>query len=1003
MDRDFFLSLLMIFTYSFILGIAFGVFYPIYPQGHATFWPVVIVLAIITLGIFWFERNKSLPAKSAFYLRIIFYCFLILTAFLIGQGRYSLSLGELFPGHITEYLSETREDHRVVEGRVVAAPEIYEDRTRLRIRPERVWETPAMETEYEVSGGDILVQVRPWGDYDYDYFAQNQVYGHKLRVSGELGEPMDRTVPRGFSYKDFLNNMGMFGTMWTPQTVEIIDDEGGNPVVSWSLALQEEMLKVIKLTMPYPQSAFLGGATLGLREGLDYTTTPFMEPPEEARKIDTEFRGAGTMHVLAVSGLHVGVIAAAFWALFAGLRIPAKFYVPLIIASLVIFTIITGARPATVRAAIMTSLMLLAFAFLDQGLRNSVLVGVSVAALLILLFSPRYVFEASFTLSFAAVLCLALISGPVDQILQKLSGLSFILFWIVATLTVLLLVFYWNTFLTWYVYMPYIAFWALAFWYAAKIDRQHIIAGGIGFLDVPGPLRSFIAMQFAIQIGMMLPLSAYYFQEYPFAGIFANFAAIPLVSVVVPLGLFAGLLGLIPTIGLWLALVLNAGNYLAVTLFLWVSHIAVEIFPYPAVRAFTFWHLLVFYGGLAVFIWWDSVYGLLKRFWFWLSDKLFDVAPMSPSTAVASFIGLVIVLVFLASFRFHQNPDKLELTFIDVGYGEAIALRTPAGSNFLFNAGSRKWDWHDRDNRADRRDEGRETVSKFFLNHGVKTLDLLALQSAHPRRSGGMAYIAEHFVIDRAMGPFAEEILAPPNEELTRGRFVQALQDDHYSQYQNADWFQNDYYGNWERWWKQLQRNRIPYERAERGRRVYAERNSYPHGDVDLEIYALNPPPQPDYNEDGAANQSIVFQIQYGDVSFLLPGDIEREAQEEIMAMQDLYVDNNVMSVPASGAGDASFNSSFLDAVDPDYVVFSSSTYIEIEPRFVADGVESTLEEYRQHFPIDRLFFTDTDGSVIFRTDGRELEAIPYSRPEEFHDWDAESEEETGDVRETGW
>lgn len=997
MDKHFYLRLLMIFTYAFIIGVVIGVFYPVLPAYQVYFWSVTVVLALLVGGQLWLLHNQPEQGK------LLFYLLLILVAFLAGWGRYSLSLGHLYPNHVSEYLSTSFQDQRVMEGEVVEAPSIYEDQVRIRISPTRIWPSGSQQEgeSKKVAGGDIQVQIKPYHEVgvDYDYLANNEVYGDKLRIKGSIMPPPGRSNPYGFSYKNYLHNHGLYGNVFWAEKIEIVEKGSGNPLVSWSLALQTKMLKVIKLTMPYPQSAFLGGATLGLRHGLEYSTCAFEGCD---RLITQEFRGAGTMHVLAVSGLHVGVIAVAFWALFAGLRIPEKLYVPMIIICLIIFTIITGARPATVRAAIMTSLMLLVFAYLKEGLRNSVLFGVSAAALLILLYHPRYVFEASFTLSFAAVLCLALISGPADQIIQKLSGLSFIFFWIAAVMTTVSLIFYWNFMLTWYVYLPYIAFWAGAFWYARRIDSQYIIAGGIGFLDIPAPMRNFIGMQFAIQLGMMWPLSAYYFKEYPFAGIYANLVAIPLVSVVVPLGLFAGLLGLIPAVGPWVALVLNAGNYLAVTLFLWVSHIAMDIFPYPAVRKFTIWHLLIFYTVLAIFVWWDRVYSILKQVWFWLSERLFDIPPVSPRAAVAYFLGGIAVLVFASTFFLNAPPKKLKVTVLNVGYGSAIAVQTPGGSNLLINGAGRKWDWHNKEGRADRRDEGRRTVAPFFLSQGVKSLDLLALQSVEPQRSGGLTYITRNFVVDRAVGPLAEEAITP----LNKNRFVSALQDPGLSRDSNREWFKKDYYGNWKRWWSQLQAKDIPYEAPRQGEMIYSETNSTSRGPVELKIYCLNPPENHRFSRHGAKNSSLVFRLEYGDVSFLLPGDIRFEGQQQVMGLKREFVNSDVMLVPGNGVWESSYNESFLKRVKPNYVVLSSSDRIPLQRTdwgsYVSDlesQVKKTWKQYSSKMSRKRLFYTQKDKAVIFETDGKKLKANTFAGEQSKESKTAGQ----GDVSKTGW
>ncbi len=996
MGKRFYLRCLMEFTYAFIIGVVVGVFHPVQPFFQIYFWSIVIFLSLVLLGLGWFQHKQ--PAEAG---KILFYTFLITVAFLAGWGRYSLSLGHLYPNHVSEYLSSGFEDTRVVQGRVVAAPNIFDDKVRLRITPTKMWLSGKQEEQVKIVDGDIQVQVKPYFEtgVDYEYFAKNPVYGDVLRIKGSVNPPPASSNPRGFSYKNYLHNHGIYGNIWYPKKIEIVEKAPGNRLVRWSLGLQTEMLKVIKMTMPYPQSAFLGGATLGLRHGLKYTTCPFEGCD---RLITEEFRGAGTMHVLAVSGLHVGVIAAAFWAVFAGLRIPAKLYVPMIIVCLIIFTIITGARPATVRAAIMTSLMLLAFAYLNEGLRNSVLIGVSVAALMILLYHPRYVFEASFTLSFAAVLCLALISGPADQIIQKLSGLSFILFWVVAIMTTVLLIFYWNLMLTWYIYLPYVAFWGAAFWYAHQLDSQYIIAGGIGFLDVPAPMRNFIGMQFAIQLGMMWPLSAYYFQEYPFAGIYANLLAIPLVSVVVPLGLFSGLLGLIPTVGPWIALALNAGNYLVVTLFLWISHAAMNIFPYPAVRKFTVLHLFIFYGALALFVWWDRVYDILKKVWFRISEKYFDIPPFSPQAAVSYFLGGIGLFIFVGSFFFRPPPDNLQVTILDVGFGEAIAVQTPAGSNLLFNAGSRKWDWHNREDRAERWDQGRKTVAPFFLSQGVKSLDLLALQSVQPQRSGGLRFITRNFVVDRAVGPLESKKITP----LNKGRFVSALQDPNYSRKAGREWFTKDYYGNWERWWDELKSKDIPYSAPRQGELVYSETNSTEAGSVEFKLFCLNPPEKYRFHKNGADNKSLAFRIEYGDVSFLLPGDIRFEAQRQVMNLRSRFVRSDVMVVPSNGVRKSSYYQPFLNAVSPRYVVLSSSNSVDLNrmkfsqyTNKLEEQVKKNWKKYSAQMSRSRLFYTQKDNAVIFRTNGKKVNVETFAGKKQKKTEEAGQ----GDVSETGW
>lgn len=985
-DQDRLIKLLLIVTYTFIAGIVYAVFFPLFPEEMSGLWGAVGGSVLIG-GVGAYVLHVVGWRKTLFVFGIIG-----LIAFLVGWGRYSMALDHLYPNSLDEHLSDGFDDPRTVEGTVVEAPEVTEDgEVTLTVEPERIRYEEEGEP-HPVDRGQLLLRIQSYQDHDLSFSeaADNSIYADRLRFTGPISEPMPRTNPHGFDYQQFLHNQGIYGAMWFATDVERLEENTGNRMVAWALGLQTEMLTVIKQTMPYPYSAFLGGATLGLREGLDFTLSPFQtgEIPEYVRSheenflknlVNEEFRGAGTMHVLAVSGLHVGVLAGAFWALFAGLRLPKKIYAPLIVVLLLIFTILTGARPSTQRAFIMTALILIVFAYSERGLKNSAMVGLSAAALVILLIQPQLVFEASFTLSFTAVLCLVLLSGPVDRVLQKLRGLSFLLFWVVAAVTTYLLMAHWNWFLQPVVYLPYLGFWGATFWWAFDVDRRHRIAGGIGFLDIPASLRNFIGLQFAVQLGMMWPLSAYYFLEYPFAGIYANLLAIPLVGIVVPLGLFAGLMGLIPVVGHWLALLLNAGNFLAVWLFMWVSHFSFELFPYPAVREFTLWHLLVFYGALGLFIAWRPSLEGFKRFWGQFLGRPLT-SPAKTFVAVLSVAGVILY----GSFWFIESPpEEVRLTALNVGYGSAVAVQAPGGTNMLLNAGARQWDWHHRDNLPDRRDQGRLAVSDFFLRQGIKELDLLGLQSIEPQRLGGMGYMANHFVVRAAIGPLPEDRLgsSPSLDD-----FTAAIGDSYLEENQEAQWFRFDYFHNWKRMWEPLRRQETEYYRPREGDVVWDETLTIDGQEVPFRITALNPPESSPHTFRVAENESVVLMVEIGETRILLPGDIREDAQNWML---DRYgagqLEADVLFVPSNGTASESYYEPFYDAVDPEFVVLSTADRIDIrgpQGEDMEEQITATWEALSERYDDGQLFRTDRDHAIIVRSDGDELSITPFVETE---------------------
>lgn len=135
-------------------------------------------------------------------------------------------------------------------------------------------------------------------------------------------------------------------------------------------------------------------------------------------ELDTRWRAAGIFHVLSVSGLHLAVIAglaflvlrklaaASPW----GSRVrPARWAAPPALVIAIVYTLVTGAQLATLRALIVIALVLVG-AMLDRPLR--LLDALGVAALAILVWRPADLFDPSFQLSFTAALVLALVQRP---------------------------------------------------------------------------------------------------------------------------------------------------------------------------------------------------------------------------------------------------------------------------------------------------------------------------------------------------------------------------------------------------------------------------------------------------------------------------------------------------------------------------------------------------------------------------------------------------------------
>ena len=145
------------------------------------------------------------------------------------------------------------------------------------------------------------------------------------------------------------------------------------------------------------------------------------------------FSKAGIAHMLAISGLHTGIILALLSLILRPLdrlRLrPLRWVIT--IAAMATFLFVTGMSASAIRATIMAATAIAAVAWQRDG---SGLNSLCLAAILILTFSPMSLFSVGFQLSFAAVAAILLLSGKINAISRRRTIIYSIVTWIVATL-----------------------------------------------------------------------------------------------------------------------------------------------------------------------------------------------------------------------------------------------------------------------------------------------------------------------------------------------------------------------------------------------------------------------------------------------------------------------------------------------------------------------------------------------------------------------------------------
>ncbi|MDE0084430.1 MAG: ComEC family competence protein, partial [Candidatus Poribacteria bacterium] len=175
-------------------------------------------------------------------------------------------------------------------------------------------------------------------------------YGKHLTLTGVLRQPDTQRNPGGFDYRAYLARQNVSGIIYHQGLLDI-GEQSGFPPLRWIEALRLRTEQII-------DNAYSGLETLptdALHAKLLKAILLGKRSDVPSETLDT-FRNSGTFHVLAVSGLHVGLVAMFCYIALSTFRIPKKMLSLLTILAVLIYACLVGFRPSVFRASLMAIL-----------------------------------------------------------------------------------------------------------------------------------------------------------------------------------------------------------------------------------------------------------------------------------------------------------------------------------------------------------------------------------------------------------------------------------------------------------------------------------------------------------------------------------------------------------------------------------------------------------------------------------------------------------------------
>ncbi len=220
--------------------------------------------------------------------------------------------------------------------------------------------------------------------------------GDRVRILGRFARPAPARNPGEFDYANYLRTRRVLVQLSTSYAESVSVVKPGSPAspARWLARLRARSASVLRRNVPEHQSALAEAVLLGARERID---------PEETQL----FVETGTVHLLAISGLHVGILMGALWYLLRRSLLPPVVCVAAAASLALVYMLLVDARPPVVRATMLVLVYCASLHFRRPALGFNALAA---AGLIVLAWNPADLFHTGAQMSFLAVATLTWIA-----------------------------------------------------------------------------------------------------------------------------------------------------------------------------------------------------------------------------------------------------------------------------------------------------------------------------------------------------------------------------------------------------------------------------------------------------------------------------------------------------------------------------------------------------------------------------------------------------------------
>lgn len=222
---------------------------------------------------------------------------------------------------------------------------------------------------------------------------QNLTIYDQCMLKGKLSSFEEGRNPNAFNYKAYMNTQRIHWNLKASTfTTSLCQPPKRLSLIQSLSTYRQKGIDYLKQTVPQPASSFMQALIYGERNQIDSDLLQL-------------YQSFGLIHLLAISGLHVGLMTFMFFYILIRVGVTRQLAINILLVTLPLYAIIAGGAPSVIRAVLMSMLALISMQYQKK---ISLTDSIAIAFLLMVVVNPFYILQVGFQLSFVVTLFIAL-------------------------------------------------------------------------------------------------------------------------------------------------------------------------------------------------------------------------------------------------------------------------------------------------------------------------------------------------------------------------------------------------------------------------------------------------------------------------------------------------------------------------------------------------------------------------------------------------------------------